>query len=107
MKIRFAAGVGDEITAIAEYIEKKRSGYGGYFLDDIREELDAIRQFPQMHQAVRRNYRRVSLKRWKHHLFYRLIDDRTILVVRVIHSARSPERWPQLNRPGNPGDQIS
>lgn len=59
------------------------------FVAALNEGLDRLLVFPFAYQAIYRNTRRVSLKRFPYGVFY-VVQDRRIIVVAVIHHRRDP-----------------
>jgi toxin ParE1/3/4 len=85
-----------DIRAACEYYRRSGSGVEAQFLDEIDRVFGRLESFPRSAPAVadRPSVRRAPLRHFPFGVFYRLAEPDRIEVLRVIHTARSPETWP-------------
>lgn len=86
--------------AIAE-IEAARDTYSGVspelgkrFRDAIRERIARIGERPEMYPRIHGEIRRTITADFPYSVFYGIERDE-IVVLRVVHHAQDPEKWPK------------
>lgn len=86
------------VEAIAE-IEEAAVWYGrqqavlrGEFLAAVTEVMTAIAENPRQFRVLHRNTRRAFLRRFPFGVYFRVIQDR-VLVVAFLHVRRDPSLW--------------
>ena len=82
----------NDLAEARAWYEDRSVGLGDRFLDCVDECLDRIRNNPELHERVYKNYRRAIVHRFPYVIFYELGVD-TITVYSVFHSARDPRKW--------------
>jgi plasmid stabilization system protein ParE len=74
------------------WYEGQRAGLGGQFLSAVEGALGSIVENPRQYPAVHRETHRMLLHRFPYGLFYRIVQDR-VVVVACMHASRDPRRW--------------
>jgi hypothetical protein len=72
--------------------ESQRAGLGEEFLAALARAEDTVRTNPVAFRVVRRDARRVMLRRFPYQLIYRVVSE-VVVVVACFHGRRSPKRW--------------
>ncbi|MHB1391276.1 MAG: type II toxin-antitoxin system RelE/ParE family toxin [Thermoleophilia bacterium] len=78
------------------WYESQRSGLGDEYLDELALVLRAIAEHPNRLPIIHRETRRALLHRFPYALFYRVLDEK-ILIVACMHGKRNPAHW-QIRR---------
>lgn len=77
---------------ISRDYERCRVGLGYQFRMFFRAKITQLREAPGIGRIMRRDIRRISLRRFPYYVFYRVVDT-TLYIVAIIHTARSPKTW--------------
>ena len=80
-----------DVRAAFEWYEGQREGLGEEFLVALSNAEEAARSNPLSYGVIRRDARRVMLRRFPYQLIYRIVAD-VIVVVACFHGRRSPRR---------------
>ena len=80
-----------DVRAAFEWYELQREGLGDEFLAALARAEDVARANPLAYRVIRRDARRVMLRRFPYQLIYRVVAD-VIVVVACFHGRRSPKR---------------
>lgn len=78
------------------WYESQRSGLGDEFLDEVALVLHVIAENPSRFPIIHRDTRRALLHRFPYAFFYRVLDER-IIIVACMHGKRNPSHW-QIRR---------
>ena len=78
------------------WYESQRPGLGDEFLDELALVLGVIAEHPNRFPIIHRDTRRALLHRFPYALFYRVLDEK-IIIVACMHGKRNPAHW-QLRR---------
>jgi toxin ParE1/3/4 len=81
-----------EFDSAIDWYEQQRSGLGAEFAEQVQDAFDRIASMPEVHPPVYRDVRKALVRRFPHVIFYRVKDDR-VVVLAVVHSKRDPEVW--------------
>ncbi|MCB9933834.1 MAG: type II toxin-antitoxin system RelE/ParE family toxin [Planctomycetes bacterium] len=81
----------DAIRAALWY-EERRPGKGYEFLEALEIAYNSIRQFPESRPQVEPGVRRIRIRSFPFHVYYRFRKERAE-VLRVVHAHRRPETW--------------
>lgn len=81
----------DVEVAFAWY-EEQRAGLGRELLQELDVVYQRIAKFPFIYAELHRGLRRVRVRRFPVGVFY-LVRSQEILIVAVVHAARSPRVW--------------
>jgi len=76
----------------ALWYETHLPGKGDEFLGALEVAYNSIKQFPESRPQVEPDIRRVRVRPFPFHIYYRLKRDR-IEVLRVVHAHRRPDAW--------------
>ena len=97
MRVELKPAAVADVAAALKYYEDARSGLAREFLDAFDAVLGRLALFPEGATTVEGSHpvRRASLRRFPFGVFY-LPEDERIVVLRVMHSARHPEDWPDV-----------
>ena len=90
----FRPAAAADVEDAYQWYEDQRTGLGDEFLSAVSTviEVESLVVYPERFPIVFRQTRRVHLNRFPYSLFYRIIDDR-IVVVACMHGRRDPRRW--------------
>lgn len=80
-------------TAVSWYVSKSTS-VARQFEQEVKVALDAIHLNPYVFQERYSEVRVTFLARFPYGVFYTIVHER-IVIMAVIHSSQSPERWPK------------
>jgi plasmid stabilization system protein ParE len=83
-----------EIGEAYEWYEEQLHGLGAKFIDALDVQLQLITQTPLLFPEIRRGIRRTLLSHFPYGVFYASKGD-VVSVLAVVHTARSPRRWPR------------
>lgn len=85
-----------DVAAAYQYYDEEEADLAHQFLDELDRLLLRLSEFPRSAQPVRgyKTVRRGLLRRFPFAVFY-IHGDNEIIVLRVIHTARSPQEWPE------------
>jgi plasmid stabilization system protein ParE len=83
-----------DIRAAREYYDQARPGLGEELATDLDRLFARLEAFPRSAPLVAgyEPVRRARLRRFPYAVFYRP-EDKQIEILRVVHTARSPEAW--------------
>ena len=92
LPIRFRPGVATDLTAAADWYDEERPGLGTEFAQAAYDALGVIAERPESFPLVRPNARRALMRRFPYAIYFRIEHD-TVVVLVVVHTARSPSVW--------------
>src|SRR5688572_12094934 len=92
LPIAYRPEVQEEIDAAYRHYETQREGLGGEFLVSLRNQLDLIRENPEMYAVLYRSVRASLMRRFPYVVYFRMEASR-ILVIAIQHGHRHPRRW--------------
>jgi plasmid stabilization system protein ParE len=98
LRVVFRRQVGRDLAAGFQHYEARQAGLGERFLERTRASFEAIERYPEIFAVVHADVRRALVSRFPYAVFYR-VEQHRIVVLRVLHTARDPRKWPQLRRP--------
>ena len=90
MTVEFTREARQDILEAFLWYEQQRIGLGDEFTLCLDEARERMTHYPQAGQQAYTHYRRCLLRRFPYVLYYRLIQDRMI-VVGVLHVKRQPQ----------------
>ena len=80
-----------DVRVAFDWYEHQREGLGSEFLGELTKAEDEARANPLAFSLLRRDARRLSLRRFPYQLIYRVVDD-VVVVLACFHGRRSPRR---------------
>ncbi len=81
-----------DLEEAATWYEMRRKGLGDEFLDQALQAFKTMSENPYMYAIVHRFTRRALMFRFPFAIYYR-IEEKTLVVVAVMHGSRHPKRW--------------
>ena len=91
MRIVVRPDAAADIERAYRWYRAKSESLGAAFLASVRVAATRIREYPDAYPVLRRNARRIRLKRFPYALIYRVYPE-TIAVLACIHANRDPRR---------------
>lgn len=85
-----------DATDAANWYNEKREGLGDDFLLALDAKINEIQRNPNHFQVFYRNIRRALTERFPYGVFF-IIEEETIYVLAIQHTARNPEVWKERN----------
>jgi plasmid stabilization system protein ParE len=95
--VLFRPAAAADVEDAYNWYEQQRDGLGREFLAEVRRCVLALQRRPERAAILHRNTRRLLLSRFPYALYYRIFDDR-ILVVACLHGRREPRVWKARGR---------
>lgn len=92
-RLKFASRATREIGAAFDWYEEQSGGLGSEFELAFELQLKRLEQVPLLYTEIIPGVRRTLLPRFPYAVFYTVKND-LVHVLAVIHTARSPKRWP-------------
>lgn len=83
----------EEIAEAFGWYESQRTGLGVEFVHVLDETFVQVQRDPSHFPRVKQRIRRALLRRFPYGVFFAEYDD-VIVVAAVVHTHRSPKRWP-------------
>lgn len=83
-----------DVERAGRHYESQREGLGADFVASIEHAIASIQSGPLRYPEVHRGVRRILAQRFPYAVFFTL-DDRTVVVLAVLHQATDPARWPR------------
>ncbi len=81
-----------DVEEACRWYEARCQGLGDEFLEVVGEALEFIGAHPESAPIVHRDAHRQLLRRFPHGIFYRVIQDR-VVVLGYFHAQRNPRAW--------------
>lgn len=88
----FRLAAAADIEEAYGWYQGQQKGLGDEFLEAVQAALDGVASYPEAFPVVHRDTRRALLRRFPYGLFYRILEDR-IVVVACFHAMRDPKSW--------------
>jgi toxin ParE1/3/4 len=92
-RLKFSGRAVRELGEAYEWYETQSPGLGSEFELAFELQLKRLEQVPRLYPEILPGVRRTLLPRFPYGVFYVVKDD-LVHVLGVIHTARSPARWP-------------
>lgn len=93
MQLAYATEARLELLDILQWHEEQQEGLAADPFDEITKAEELILEQPEAWGLVGRGYRRKLIDRYPYGLVYKLDKDKTIQVIAVAHTSRSPGYW--------------
>ena len=91
-RLEAEAAVELDVEAAFEWYEAEESNLGFEFLEQLRAAYVRIVNNPQLYQELRSGIRRALTRKFPYAIYF-AIDNETVVVLAVLHTARDPEEW--------------
>jgi plasmid stabilization system protein ParE len=75
-----------------EYYENQTNGLGKNLINDFRQSLERILNYPEAFTQVQNNIRKCRLKKFPYSIIYAL-EENLIIILAIAHHHRNPEYW--------------
>ncbi|MEJ1961762.1 MAG: type II toxin-antitoxin system RelE/ParE family toxin [Gammaproteobacteria bacterium] len=82
----------EDIEYARAHYEAARTGLGDQFIDAVAEAIRALESNPEWPRLYYREFRRMLLNRFPYKICY-LIDNRRVVIFRVLHGRQDHPRW--------------
>ena len=82
----------EDLLTTFNWYQKQRSGLGFDYKLCIDEVFSKIQKHPTIYKKVYRELRRAVIRRFPFGVFY-LVEDKTIIILAVLHARRDPALW--------------
>lgn len=92
MRIEYHPAASQELIDATGYLEVQEAGLGLRFLGAFNLSLMSIAARPKLWRADSAGRRKYCVKRFPHHIIYKLKDN-AIFVLAVAHTSRRPKYW--------------
>ncbi len=92
MNLNIIAEAQDDIAVAALWYENERKGLGEGFINAVEKSLRSITKTPLLYPVKRQGCRAALLKKFPFVIYYKIFPD-SIIIVTVLHTAKSPESW--------------
>ena len=92
-RLKFSGRAVREVGEAYEWYEAQSPGLGSEFELAFELQLKRLEQVPLLYTEILPGVRRTLLPRFPYGVFYTVRVD-LVHVLAVVHSARSPKRWP-------------
>ncbi len=93
MKHSFHPEAKKELKEAVKYYNECGSGLGYIFLEEVQTTIKRIIQFPESWSPLSKNTRRCLTRRFPYGIIYQILEDKSILIVAVMHLNREPGYW--------------
>jgi len=80
-----------EVEQARTWYERKRSGLGTEFSVEVDAAIERICQSPEMYAKVRKDYRRVMVKRFPYSIYYEY-GSGTVTIYSIFNCSQDPAR---------------
>ena len=79
-----------DIEQAAQWYETQKEGLGKEFSDTSFGYLDYLSRNAHSHPTVRKEYRELVMKRFPYVIVYRIIKEKQVVVLGIIHTKKHP-----------------
>ena len=93
MEVRFHRLAAEEYRAARRWYERRTLGLGSRFRDELNRAVERIAAAPDRWPSYREFYRRHRVRRFPYTLYYRVLDEETIVILAVAHARRREGYW--------------
>lgn len=89
----FHPEVKKEIKKSFSWYQEQSLGLGYEFTQEIKEAIDSVRSLPSAWTKMGHSHRRFVLSRFPYSIIYKIIENKEISVVSIMHNHRKPGYW--------------
>jgi plasmid stabilization system protein ParE len=91
-RLQAEAAVEFDVESAFQWYETEESGLGFEFLKQLRGCYERLLSAPYVYQELSSGIRRALTKRFPYAVYFS-IEDESVVVLAVLHTARDPEEW--------------
>lgn len=91
MKIKILTSALDDLAEGRLFYEKQGQGLGDYFFDSLFSDIDSLTLYAGIHQQFF-GYWRLLSKRFPYAIYYKVNEDKLVIIWRVLDLRRDPKR---------------
>lgn len=91
MKIKLLSSALEDLSEGRSFYNKQGEGLGEYFFDSLFSDIDSLVLYAGIHQKVY-GYHRMLSKRFPYAIYYRLEEETSVMVYRVLDLRRDPKK---------------
>lgn len=97
MRIKLLSSALEDLYLGRLFYEKQGEGLGEYFFDSLFSDIDSLALYAGIHQKFS-DYHRMLAKRFPYAVYYKMEEERVIVVWRVLDLRRDPKNLKQALR---------
>ncbi|HEY1629161.1 MAG TPA: type II toxin-antitoxin system RelE/ParE family toxin [Tepidisphaeraceae bacterium] len=97
LPIRLRPEVVSDLLQAADWYDQQQRGLGREFIEAAYTAFDLLADRPQSFPVVRKNVRRALMRRFPYAIYFR-IESNVIVILVVVHTARSSRAWKRRAR---------
>ena len=98
MKIKLLSSTLDDLSEGRFFYEKQGEGLGEYFFDSLFSDIDSLALYGGIHPKFF-GYHRMLSKRFPYAIYYKIEEESTVIVWRVLDLRRDPKKIKQALKP--------
>jgi plasmid stabilization system protein ParE len=84
----------EDLRNARDWYEEQQLGLGSRFGDEIAAVIEKIEQNPSLYAKIHNDVRRAMTRHFPYAIYF-IIAEKRISVLRVLHQARDPRKWPR------------
>ncbi len=92
-KVNFLSEVYEDIEEITNWYENKQKGMSIRFQSDFDVIAQKLSDYPDAFRKVYKDYRVLNLSIFPYKVFYKILEDKSVLVAAIVHQKRNPKLW--------------
>lgn len=93
LPVSFHPEVKREIKESFDWYQEQSLGLGHEFTQELKEAIDSVSSLPSAWTKMVQTHRRFVLSRFPYSIIYKIIENREISVVAIMHNHRKPGYW--------------
>jgi len=82
----------NDIEQAIRWYENKQEGLGKEFAEIAVNYLEYLSRNAHSHSKIRREYRELAMKRFPYVIVYRIVKEKEVVVLGIIHTKQHPSR---------------
>lgn len=94
LPVIFHPATQEEIKQSFDWYQEQSLGLGSEFIDELEESIASIRTLPSAWNKMGVGHRRFVLSRFPYSVIYKIVENKLIHIVAVMHNNRKPGYWP-------------
>ena len=93
LPVSFHPEVKREIKESFDWYQEQSLDLGREFTQELKEAIDSVSSLPSAWTKMGQTHRRFVLSRFPYSIIYKIIENRVISVVAIMHNHRKPGYW--------------